>query len=80
MPTWNHKIELGDVFHTEMSWSEKRQAIVTRIVDSTAFCLPDWDLEEIVDEIRASEDANEFDMVWNRFYDWADRNRFWVST
>ena len=25
-------------------------------------------------------DVDEFDWVWDRFYDWADANRVWVDT
>lgn len=79
-PQWSIRVELGDVFHDDdMPWAEKRSRICARIEAATSRCMPDWDLEEIIEEIHASQNPDEFDLVWDRFYDWADRNRVWVD-
>jgi hypothetical protein len=42
------------------------------------------EIEDFVDEFKdfsqdESLDKNDFDNIWNRFYNFADRNRIWVK-
>jgi hypothetical protein len=84
MPTniWNHKLQLGDVFHNEaLTIEQKRNEIVHRIKVSNFYDEEnDGELWEIVDELSGVQDVDEFDAVWDRFYDWADYARVWVET
>jgi hypothetical protein len=39
------------------------------------------DLDFLIDDLEMfnREDKNEFDLLWNFIYDWADRNRIWIE-
>lgn len=82
MPEWSYKLQLGDVFHNEdMALAEIRDVVVARIKRAPFYDENhDGELTEIVDELAEVEDVDEFDAVWDRFYDWADFNRVWVET
>ena len=36
--------------------------------------------EDFIEEIKGCEDVEEFDGVWEYFYDWADDNKIWIKT
>lgn len=90
MPTWLHKLELSDVFHDDdKSFEDKRDAIVERITSSSwyqdrmesSIILKEKDvLLGIVEDLIFASDYDEFDDVWNDFYDWCDAKRVWVET
>jgi hypothetical protein len=78
---WAHTLKLGDIFHSEVhSFTSKRDIIVERIRGTGFFDDADSELMELVDELADSRDIDEFDRVWDYFYDWADANRVWVVT
>lgn len=82
-PTWAHKINLADVFHNdEMTFEEKRDAIVRRIRATTWFKDYDEydDLPQLVEELADAEDTDAFDGVWDCIYDIADADRVWIAT
>ena len=81
MNRWAHKLQLGDVFRNEgMAFEQQRDAIVGRIKRARFYSEDDHELAEIVAELTDVENVDEFDWVWDRFYDWADANRVWVDT
>jgi hypothetical protein len=79
---WQHKLQLGDVFHNDaLTIAQKRDEIVHRIKVSNFYDEDhDGELVDIIDELSGIETVDEFDWVWDRFYDWADFNRVWVET
>lgn len=80
---WNHKLRLADIWDDDdLPFITKRDAIVARIKklpmydDEGAI---DSDLWWIVDELSDVIDEEDFDVVWDAFYDWADDQRVWVE-
>jgi hypothetical protein len=80
MAVWLEKFYIGDVFHADIAFTEKRDIIVERIRLSTFWFDDDMELIEAVEEMEAAEDSDEFDYGWDLFYDWCDINRVWVDT
>lgn len=83
MSKWNHSLPLVDIFHDEtMAFVDKRSAIVERIRESSFYTGEDldWELDEIVMALDEAEDEDDFNMVWDEFYDWCDAHRVWVAT
>lgn len=84
-PVWAHTVDLRDVFHSDtLSFTERRNAIV-RILRATQW-VKDADraemdgLFDIVVELAAAEDVEEFDGWWDELYDLADTDRVWIKT
>ncbi len=81
MPNWSYKLDLKDVFHSEvLSFEEIRDETVRRIESSPFWDEGDSDLTSAVVGLRWSEDAGTFNERWDDFYDWADSARVWVET
>ena len=82
-PSWAHHISLEDVFHNDdLSFTEKRDAIVARIRASSWYKGYDetGDMSEIVEDLAAATDTDEFDAAWDELYDIADADRVWIAT
>lgn len=78
---WFHKLDLTDVFHNDdLTFEQKRNEIAHRIRTSRFFAADELYLTEIYQRIEDAEDTDEFDDVWEEFYDYADRERIWVAT
>jgi hypothetical protein len=79
---WDHELRLGDVFHNEeMTFEDRRDAIVARIRKARWYDEDDIALWEAVDGLANAEDTDEFDAWWDAFYDWCDAGkRVWVET
>lgn len=78
---WTHRLHLGDVFHNDdMTFEARRGAIVRRIKAARFYSDDNWTLWSVVDELADTTDPEDFDNVWDAFYDWADSNRVWVDT
>jgi hypothetical protein len=77
MNGWSKTLDLGDIFHADKPFPEKRDAMVTRI---RALDPNDAELDDIADELADAQDGDEWDRVWAWFYDWADYNRVWIRT
>jgi hypothetical protein len=80
MAVWLEKFYVGDVFHADIDFEEKRDIIVERIRLSGFFFDDDMELIEAVESIEEAEDHDEFNYGWDLFYDWCDINRVWVDT
>lgn len=79
---WDHNLALGDVFHNEeMTFGQRRDAIVARIRKARWYDEDDMTLWQAVDGLANAEDIEEFDGWWSEFYDWCDAGkRVWVET
>jgi hypothetical protein len=78
MPEWRHTLELTDVWSEEMDLTAKRDVIVERITKLPPY-RQDIVLQDIVDDLRLVETEDDFNDVWDYFYDWADSKRVWVN-
>jgi len=80
---WKCKLRIADLWNNDdLPFTEKRDRIVARIKRLPMYDPEGGDQEElwwIVDELGDVEDADEFDTVWDAFYDWADAERVWVE-
>lgn len=77
MNHWRQTLHLGDVWREEsLTFAERRDIIVSRVRGLNPL---DSALKEIADGLADSDDVDEFDGWWSAFYDWADRERVWVS-
>ncbi len=82
-PVWDRKISLGDVFHNdEMTFTERRDAIVARIKGSGWMKLHEHDseFETILEQMSSMDDPDDFDYWWDELYDYADDERVWIDT
>ena len=79
---WQHKIRLADVFHDEdRTFLERRDAIVLRCKTQLRRIYSESeDLQYLLEELSETEDEDQFDEIWNDFYDWCDDNQVWVAT
>ena len=81
MAVWLHTLKLGDIFHDEnMSFPAKRDEIVDRIRKASFYDEDDSELNDLIWDLDTADDLEEFDFVWNHFYDWCDRERVWLET
>ncbi len=85
MPAWTHEINLADIWRDEnRTFEEKRDTIVARLRTSPWIADRDRsgfdELGEVVANLAAARDVEEFDVWWNDLYDHADRDRVWIAT
>lgn len=85
MTRWRFKFDVSDVFHNDaLTVAEKSKTIAERLRKVRWFDLADdtdrEDLLDYADAISCMDNADDFDHVWNAFYDWCDLNRVWVTT
>jgi len=89
MQNWKYNINLVDLWN----WMETVdradpavvQTLVSRMTDrikSASFYKQfETDLDEIIEHFKEDVTTiDDFDLVLNDFYDWADTNRCWVKT
>lgn len=80
---WRCKLRIADLWtNDDLSFTEKRDGIVARIRRLPMYDPEGGDQEElwwIIDELCDAGNADEFDSVWDAFYDWADTERVWVE-
>lgn len=78
---WKMTISLRDVFHNEeMTFRQRRDAIVARLFKSPWLEDADDDLQSAVEELADSTCPADFDIVWAAIYDMADHDRVWIET
>jgi len=86
-PAWEHTLRIQDVFHAdELTLAERRDEIVRRIRRGKFWDAEDDELVGIVDELAEldlhdndGQAEDEFNAVWDLFYDWADAHHVWVK-
>ena len=77
---WDRRIRLSDIFHnTEMSFEERRDAIVLRIRNSR-WADENETVAELLGELADTETEDEFNGPWDAIYDEADYDRVWIAT
>jgi hypothetical protein len=82
-PSWAGRVNLADVLRNDdLSFTEKRDAVVRRIRATTWFKAKDEydDLPQYVEELSETSDIHEFDQVFDAIYDEADADRIWIAT
>jgi hypothetical protein len=82
-PVWNRKVSLVGVFHDSDLTFEQRRDAIAGIFQGSAW-LKEYgegdDLPQFVEELAGTEDADEFDAVFDAIYDVADADRVWIAT
>lgn len=89
-PHWRQTLRVADVWerakNREISVQDLAKVVYDRSARLEAYHEEDEaGLEMIRDEfLQLSEDEeadfDDFDVVWDDFYDWADHNRVWLQT
>ena len=76
---WRSELDLSDIFHNEQyTFEEKRDLIVQRFLN---LGIRSPVVAGMVESLSASFDENEFDIYWDKLYDWADSGkRLWIRT
>lgn len=80
MAKWSYTLNVSDVFHADLPFTEFRDTVVRRIREAHFYSDDDPELAGLVDELADTDTVSYFDQVWDWFYDWADVNRVWVMT
>lgn len=82
MTRWLYRLEVGDIFRSDVPPAEKFPVIADR-TEALARTMPPrmaGDFLAVASEIRVAENAEEFDEWWHQLYDLADHYRVWVNT
>lgn len=83
MTNWQHTIKLTGIIHNdELTFIEKRDAIVKKLKASSWYRRSDEDdeLRETVEELSETTTIFDFDLVWSAIYDMADADKVWIAT
>lgn len=86
--SWSHNVKIGTIWQAleneDITVNESAKLIASKLrtlvprVDNDGYVA--IELEELCDDLVAdAHDAESFDDVWERVYDWADRNRVWID-
>lgn len=82
---WRHRIYLGDIFgDPTMEFPARRDEITRRIkrawfnIEATANGDPE--ISEITYQLLMVRSEEDFELVWQRFYAWADQHGVLVET
>jgi hypothetical protein len=78
---WDHIFDVVDIFHNEsLSFEEKRIALFERMKAQPWF--DEFEATEgIAYDLRDEQDVDEWDGLWEQFYDWCDDGKkVWVQT
>ncbi len=85
MRNWKHKFDLKEDWQRakrkEITAKELADIIINKIVNSTFYSNNDDELQDIINELKgmgADDSFDDFDVIWDQFYDWADENKVWV--
>jgi len=88
MANWKIKIDVSDIWdrYDEDNFEEIQSEICDRLsadIDEVNDKLGEYEamkFEDLIQNLRDVEDIEEFDYVWQDFYDWADANLVWLGT
>lgn len=85
MANWKYKLDLKEDWRKadrrEIMAKELADIVIRKITNSTFYSRADDELQYIIDEFKGigvNDSFDDFDVVWNEFYDYADFNRIWV--
>lgn len=85
MKTWKHIFNIKEDFKraedNKISVKDFSKLIAEKIVNSTFYSSRDIGLCDIVEEFNNLGEAtwDDFDCIWDQFYDWADINEVWIE-
>ena len=69
--SWDRKVTLDGVFDDKsLTYEDRRDGILIRLA---ALRIQNLEFINLLLELRATRDEDEFIPVWNRIYDWAER-------
>ena len=75
---WDRKIDLSGVFDDKSISDYERSEIIVDML--TSLGIEDEAFNNLLFDLGRSQDKDEFDYVWNRIYDWADKGkRLWIQ-
>lgn len=90
MANWVIKLDLSDIwnkYQEDEDFEEFKEALIPRLkekLEEVQEKLGDdaaMEFEDMISEIEYNaEDVEEFDYIWQDFYDWADENKVWLGT
>ncbi len=86
MINWKYKLDLKEDWQRaerkEITAKELADIIIDKIINSAFYSNSDDELQDIINELKgmgADDSFNDFDVIWDQFYDWADENKVWVA-
>jgi hypothetical protein len=79
MAVWLETVNLKDVWHQNLPWTEIRDIAVDRL-KKTEWYTKSPLVRDIVADLESVSDLGEFNWVWNNLYDEADADRVWIAT
>lgn len=88
MPNWNYKIDVRDAWRKAQNDEITPAQFCTEVVDALKKLPPglfsNSALGGIYNDLQSCAanldcDANDFDEIWERLYDWADDYRCWIG-
>lgn len=87
MSKWIYTFDIKDdwrkAYNKEISAKKFAEVIVEKIKNAVFYSEKDNGLNDIIrdfQDLREHDDFDDFDTVWDDFYNWADKNRVWVRT
>ena len=84
MNKWKYTVRVGDVWHSDKPWEEKRDVLVSRVRGSHWYRWyeerGEFRLEEVLEEMQAANAVHWFDAALAELYDLADADRAWIAT
>ena len=76
---WDREVNLSGVFDDESISDFERAEIIVYLL--TSLGIEDVAFNNLLFDLDTSQDKDEFNYVWNRIYDWADKGkRLWIQT
>ena len=65
-------VDVSDLWHSSLSTEEVRSFILNRLEN---LGITDNDFIGIINNLRNSDELEEFDYHWSRLYDWGDKSK-----
>ena len=76
---WDREVNLSGVFDDESISDFERAEIIVYML--TSLGIEDVAFNNLLFDLDTAQDKDEFEYVWNRIYDWADKGkRLWIQT
>lgn len=86
MANWKYKLDLKEDWQRadrkEITAKELADIVIDKITSSAFYSEQDDELQYIIEEFQglgANDSFDDFDVVWDQFYNWADDNRVWIA-
>ena len=76
---WDREVNLSGVFAAAAISDFERAEIIVYML--TSLGIEDVQFNNLLFDLDTAQDKDEFEYVWNRIYDWADKGkRLWIQT